>query len=63
MDIRDPEIIELVNQIEELEKKLYAHPLHKVCENDLILFPFQLVLNLMFLIFDFEGFLNHFTTL
>ena len=31
MGIEDPEIVELVNQIEELERKLYAHPLHKVC--------------------------------
>jgi hypothetical protein len=31
MKIEDPEIVELVNQIEELERKLHAHPLHKVC--------------------------------
>lgn len=31
MDVKDPEIVELVNQIEELEKKLFAHPMHKVC--------------------------------
>ncbi|PIA43943.1 hypothetical protein AQUCO_01800177v1 [Aquilegia coerulea] len=29
MGIEDPELVELVNQIEELEKKLFAHPLHK----------------------------------
>ncbi|KAK7841729.1 dexh-box atp-dependent rna helicase dexh10 [Quercus suber] len=29
MGIEDSEIVELVNQIEELERKLYAHPLHK----------------------------------
>lgn len=29
MGIKDPEIVELVNQIEELERKLHAHPLHK----------------------------------
>uniref|UniRef100_A0A2P2MK93 RNA helicase n=3 Tax=Rhizophora mucronata TaxID=61149 RepID=A0A2P2MK93_RHIMU len=29
MKIEDPEIIDLVNQIEDLEKKLHAHPLHK----------------------------------
>nr|KYP67548.1 Superkiller viralicidic activity 2-like 2 [Cajanus cajan] len=29
MDVRDAEIVELVNQIEELEKKLFAHPMHK----------------------------------
>lgn len=31
MGIQDPEIVELVNQIEALEERLYAHPLHKVC--------------------------------
>lgn len=31
MSIEDPEINELVNKIEELERKLYSHPLHKVC--------------------------------
>lgn len=30
MGIKDPEIVELVNQIEELEQKIYAHPLQKV---------------------------------
>ena len=30
MGIQDPEIVELVNQIEALEQRLYAHPLHKV---------------------------------
>ncbi|OVA19288.1 Helicase [Macleaya cordata] len=29
MGIEDPEFVELINQIEELEKKLFAHPLHK----------------------------------
>lgn len=29
MGIEDPEFVELVNQIEELEQKLYAHPLNK----------------------------------
>lgn len=29
MGIEDPEIVELVNQIEELERKLLSHPLHK----------------------------------
>lgn len=29
MGIEDPELVELVDQIEELEKKLFAHPLHK----------------------------------
>jgi ATP-dependent RNA helicase DOB1 len=31
MDVRDSEIVELVNQIEELEQKLFDHPMHKVC--------------------------------
>lgn len=30
MKIEDQEIVELVKQIEEHEKKLFAHPLHKV---------------------------------
>ncbi|GAB2276148.1 Helix-loop-helix protein 2 [Dionaea muscipula] len=29
MEIKDAEIVDLVNQIEELEKKLFAHPMHK----------------------------------
>ncbi|XP_027919030.1 DExH-box ATP-dependent RNA helicase DExH10 [Vigna unguiculata] len=29
MDVRDSEIVELVNQIEEIEKKMFAHPMHK----------------------------------
>ncbi|XP_048133093.1 DExH-box ATP-dependent RNA helicase DExH10 isoform X2 [Rhodamnia argentea] len=29
MGIEDPDIVELVNQIEELERKLLSHPLHK----------------------------------
>ncbi|EEF31007.1 helicase, putative [Ricinus communis] len=29
MKIEDPEIVDLVNQIENMEKKLHAHPLHK----------------------------------
>lgn len=31
MGIEDPEIVQLIRQIEELEKKLISHPLHKVC--------------------------------
>lgn len=31
MKIEDPEIVDLVNQIEELERKLHAHSMHKVC--------------------------------
>lgn len=30
MKIEDPEIVELVNQIEELEHKLFVHPMNKV---------------------------------
>jgi len=30
MGIQDPEIVDLVQKIEELESKLFAHPLHKV---------------------------------
>ena len=30
MGIEEPEFVELVHQIEELEQKLFAHPLHKV---------------------------------
>ncbi|KAG5009693.1 hypothetical protein GYH30_018164 [Glycine max] len=30
MDVRDSEIVELLNQVEELEKKLFAHPMHKI---------------------------------
>ncbi|TMX00055.1 hypothetical protein EJD97_001473 [Solanum chilense] len=29
MGFEDPEFVDIVNQIEELEKKLFAHPLHK----------------------------------
>ncbi|CAK9325858.1 unnamed protein product [Citrullus colocynthis] len=36
MSIEDPEIVELVKQIEELERKLYAHPLQKSREVDQI---------------------------
>ncbi|XP_023546254.1 DExH-box ATP-dependent RNA helicase DExH10 [Cucurbita pepo subsp. pepo] len=36
MSIEDPEIVELVKQIEELERKLYSHPLHKSHEVDQI---------------------------
>jgi len=31
MDVQDPEIVEVVNQIEEIEQKMFAHPMHKVC--------------------------------
>ncbi|PON79903.1 ATP-dependent RNA helicase Ski [Trema orientale] len=36
MGIEDTEIVELVNQIEELEKKLYSHPLYKSQDVDQI---------------------------
>ncbi|KAF3437280.1 hypothetical protein FNV43_RR20033 [Rhamnella rubrinervis] len=36
MSIEDPEINELVNKIEELERKLYSHPLHKSQDVDQI---------------------------
>ncbi|KAK7243517.1 hypothetical protein RIF29_38316 [Crotalaria pallida] len=31
MKVNDPEIVKLVNQIEEVEQKLFSHPMHKVC--------------------------------
>lgn len=31
MGIEEPEIVDLVRRVEELEQKLCAHPLHKVC--------------------------------
>ncbi|XP_077238593.1 DExH-box ATP-dependent RNA helicase DExH10-like isoform X2 [Tasmannia lanceolata] len=34
MGIEDPEFVELVNQIVELEQKLFAHPLHKSFKNE-----------------------------
>lgn len=30
MGINEPELVNLVNQIEELEQKIFAHPLRKV---------------------------------
>jgi ATP-dependent RNA helicase DOB1 len=30
MGVKDPEFVEFMNQIEELEQKLFAHPLNKV---------------------------------
>lgn len=33
MGIEDPEFVDMMSQIEELEKKLFAHPLHKVLQN------------------------------
>ena len=38
MGIEEKEIIELVSQIEELEKKLFSHPMHKVCTIDQFMF-------------------------
>lgn len=40
MGIEDPEFVELVNQIEELERKLFAHPLHK-CQDENQIRSFQ----------------------
>lgn len=34
MKIEDPEIVELVKQIEELEKKLFSHPCHKQSQDE-----------------------------
>jgi len=33
MNIQDTEIVDLVSQIEEVEQKLLAHPMHKVVLN------------------------------
>lgn len=33
MGVDEPEFVELASQIEELEQKLFTHPLHKVCES------------------------------
>jgi hypothetical protein len=30
MGIKDQEVVDLVNQLEDLDKKLCSHPLHKV---------------------------------
>lgn len=30
MGIEEPELVELVNQIEKIEQQLFSHPLHKV---------------------------------
>lgn len=38
MGIEEKEIIELVSQIEGLEKKLFSHPMHKVCTIDQFMF-------------------------
>ncbi|KAL3642841.1 Helix-loop-helix protein 2 [Castilleja foliolosa] len=40
MGIEDPELVELTNQIEELEHKLFSHPLHK-SEDELQIKSFQ----------------------
>lgn len=34
MGIKDPELVDLVHQIEELEQKLHAHPVHKSGQNE-----------------------------
>lgn len=45
MGIEDPEIVQLVNQIEELEKKLFSHPLHKVFVTEIlkVLYPYMYI--------------------
>ncbi|GFP79414.1 superkiller viralicidic activity 2-like 2 [Phtheirospermum japonicum] len=40
MGIEDPELVDLANQIEELEQKLFSHPLHK-SEDELQIRSFQ----------------------
>ncbi|KAL6521294.1 Helix-loop-helix protein 2 [Orobanche gracilis] len=40
MGIEDPELVELANQIEELEQKLFSHPLHK-SQDELQITSFQ----------------------
>lgn len=67
MGIKDPEIVALVNQIEELERKLHAHPLHKVypivLNNSHILLFHRSFEGSMLLTFFFaiRSLLNHFT--
>lgn len=49
MGVEDTEIVELVHQIGELEKKLYSHPLHKVCyvQWRFFFFPFALAVDML----------------
>ena len=44
MNIEEKEIVDLVNQIEELEQKLFSHPVHKVCLLETLCCP--LILNI-----------------
>lgn len=39
-EIKDPELVDLMNKIEELEKKLSAHPLHKVLHTCCLYYSF-----------------------
>ncbi|KAG9449318.1 hypothetical protein H6P81_009283 [Aristolochia fimbriata] len=41
MGIEEPDFVDLVNQIDELEQKLYAHPLHKTLQDEQQLKCFQ----------------------
>lgn len=67
MGIKDPEIVELVNQIEELERKLHAHPLHKVYRivlnnSHILLFHERFEGNMLLtFFFAIRSLLNHFT--
>lgn len=38
--IKDPELVDLMNKIEELEKKLSAHTLHKVLHTCCLYYSF-----------------------
>jgi len=42
MNIQDTEIVDLVSQIEEVEQKLLAHPMHKVVLNVVFLWASEL---------------------
>jgi hypothetical protein len=42
MEIKDQEVVDLVNQLEDLDKKLCSHPLHKVSFCQLFFHPFAL---------------------
>lgn len=48
MGIDDPEFVELANQIEELEQKLFSHPLHKVHAKEFLSRSFGFTLLLCF---------------
>lgn len=46
MNIQDTEIVDLVSQIEEVEQKLLAHPMHKVLLHAVFLYLLILHLNI-----------------